>query len=44
MATPIQSTIDFSAKEQLQELKTMLNEGLITKEDFDKKKKQILGL
>ena len=44
IATPIQSTIDFSAKEQLQELKTMLNEGLITKEDFDKKKKQILGL
>ncbi len=33
-----------SSKEQLQELKEMLDDGLITKEDFEKKKKQILGL
>ena len=31
-------------KEQLQELKEMLDDGLITQEDFEKKKKQILGL
>ena len=33
-----------SKKEQLKELKEMLDEGLITQEEFDKKKKQILGL
>ncbi len=33
-----------SIKEQLQELKEMLDEGLITQEDYEKKKKQILGL
>lgn len=33
-----------SQKEQLQELKEMLDDGLITKEDFEQKKKQILGL
>lgn len=33
-----------SNKEQLQELKEMLDDGLITQEDFDQKKKQILGL
>lgn len=33
-----------TSKEQLQELKEMLDEGLITQEDFDIKKKQILGL
>ena len=33
-----------SAKEQLQELKEMLDDGLITQEDFEQKKKQILGL
>ncbi len=31
-----------SKKEQLQELKEMLDEGLITQEEFDQKKKQIL--
>ena len=31
-------------KEQLQELKEMLDEGLITQEEYDQKKKQILGL
>lgn len=31
-------------KEQLQELKEMLDDGLITQEDFEQKKKQILGL
>lgn len=31
-------------KEQLQELKDMLNEGLITQEEFEQKKKQILNL
>ena len=29
---------------QLQELKEMLDDGLITQEDFEQKKKQILGL
>ena len=33
-----------SYKEQLQELKEMLDDGLITQEDFEQKKKQILGL
>lgn len=33
-----------SNKEQLQELKEMLYDGLITQEDFEQKKKQILGL
>ena len=33
-----------SNKEQLQELKEMLDDGLITQEDFEQKKKQILGL
>ena len=33
-----------STKEQLQELKEMLDDGLITQEDFEQKKKQILGL
>ena len=33
-----------SKKEQLQELKEMLDDGLITQEDFEQKKKQILGL
>ena len=33
-----------SSKEQLQELKEMLDEGLITQEDYEQKKKQILGL
>ena len=31
-------------KEQLQELKEMLEEGLITSEEYEQKKKQILGL
>lgn len=40
------STIDNtkSNKEQLQELKEMLDEGLITQEEFNQKKKQILEL
>ena len=33
-----------SQKEQLQELKEMLDDGLITQEDYEQKKKQILGL
>ncbi len=33
-----------SQKEQLQELKKMLDDDLITQEDFEQKKKQILGL
>lgn len=33
-----------SSKEQLQELKELLDDGLITQEDFEQKKKQILGL
>ena len=33
-----------SNKEQLQELKEMLDDGLITQEDFEQKKKQILDL
>ncbi len=32
------------SKEQLQELKEMLDSGLITQEDYEQKKKQILGL
>lgn len=33
-----------SNKEQLKELKEMLEEGLITQKEFEAKKKQILGL
>jgi hypothetical protein len=33
-----------SKKEQLQEIKEMLDSGLITQEDYEQKKKQILGL
>ena len=33
-----------SDKEKLQELKEILDDGLITQEDFEQKKKQILGL
>ena len=33
-----------TSKEQLQELKEMLDDGLITQEDYEQKKKQILGL
>ena len=33
-----------SEKEQLQKLKEMLEDGLITEEDFEQKKKQILDL
>ncbi len=38
------STSKKSSKEQLQELKEMLDDGLITQEDYEQKKKQILGL
>ena len=31
-------------KEELQELKELLDEGLITEEDYEQKKKQIIGL
>ena len=37
-------SVNASSKEQLQELKEMLDDGLITQEDYEKKKKQILGL
>ena len=40
----VQQKQEPSNKEQLKELKEMLDEGLITQEEFDKKKKQILGL
>lgn len=40
----VQQKKEPSNKEQLKELKEMLDEGLITQEEFDKKKKQILGL
>ena len=33
-----------SSKEQMQELKEMLDDGLITQEDYEQKKKQIIGL
>lgn len=33
-----------SSKEKLKELKEMLDDGLITQEDYEQKKKQILGL
>ena len=33
-----------SSKEKLQELKEMLDADLITQEDYEQKKKQILGL
>ena len=36
--------IQTSNKEQLQKLKEMLDSGLITQEDYEQKKKQILGL
>lgn len=31
-------------KEQVQELREIIDEGLITQEEYDQKKKQILGL
>jgi hypothetical protein len=36
--------VNASNKEQLKELKEMLDDGLITQEDYEQKKKQILGL
>ena len=39
-----QPTSTITKKEQLQELKEMLDDGLITAEDYEQKKKQILGL
>lgn len=33
-----------SVKEQLQDLKDLLDAGIITQEEFDKKKKQLLGI
>lgn len=39
-----ENKVEPTKKEQLQELKEMLDEGLITQEDFEIKKKQILGL
>ena len=38
------TTKEASKKEQLEELKTLLSDGLISEEDFEKKKNQILGL
>lgn len=38
------NSVNASSKEQLQELKEMLDDGLITQEDYEKKKKKILGL
>lgn len=35
---------EVSLKEQLQEYKSLLDDGLITQEDYDEKKKQLLGL
>lgn len=40
----IREDIARQKEEQLQELKEMLDDGLITQEDFEQKKKQILGL
>ena len=37
-------SVNASSKEQLQELKEMLDDGLITQEDYEQKKKQIIGL
>ena len=42
--TPPPTMVNASKKEQLQELKEMLDDGLITQEDYEQKKKQILGL
>lgn len=42
--TGITSPSDTSVKDQLKELKEMLDEGLITQEDYDAKKQQLLGL
>lgn len=36
--------VNASNKEQLKELKEMLDDGLITQDDYEQKKKQILGL
>ena len=35
---------DISMRDQIKELKEMMNEGLITKEEFEQKKKQILSI
>lgn len=43
-AQPQNATTQKTPKEQLQELKEMLDSGLITQEDYELKKKQILGL
>jgi len=42
--TGITNPSESSVKEQLQELKEMLDEGLITQDDYDAKKQQLLGL
>ena len=39
-----QPAIKVTGKDQLKELKEMLDDGLITQEDYEKKKKQILGI
>ena len=38
------NSVNASSKKQLKELKEMLDDGLITQEDYEQKKKQILGL
>ena len=40
----VPSKIDSSLSEQLRQLKSLLDDGIITQEEFDAKKKQLLGL
>ena len=42
VSAPMSETVD--VKEELKKYKEMLDEGLITQEDYDAKKKELLGL
>ncbi len=44
VTTTIYAPAQLSLKEQIQELKELLDDGIITQEEFEQKKKQILGL
>lgn len=43
-AAPIPQPTDNNQYDELKQLKQLLDEGIITQEDFDKKKAQILGI
>jgi hypothetical protein len=44
MKTEIKTEVSNSNMDDLVKLKTLLDQGIITQEEFDAKKKQLLGL